>query len=34
MYYNWIGSIKVPAPVQYANKLSNLVADKFDSSFT
>lgn len=29
MYYNWLGSIKIPAPVQYAHKLSNLVGDKF-----
>lgn len=29
MYFNWLGSIKVPAPVQYAHKLSNLVGDKF-----
>jgi hypothetical protein len=33
MYYNWVGSVKVPAPIQYANKLSNLVGDKFDAQF-
>jgi aubergine-like protein len=33
MYYNWTGSIKIPAPVQYAAKLSNLVGDKFAESF-
>ncbi len=30
MYYNWVGSVKVPAPIYYANKLVTLVADKFD----
>ena len=29
MYYNWSGSIKVPAPVQYAHKLSNLIGDRW-----
>ena len=29
MYYNWVGSIKIPAPIQYAQKLSNLIGDKF-----
>ena len=24
-YANWMGAVKVPAPVQYANKLSNLI---------
>jgi hypothetical protein len=33
MYYNWVGSVKVPAPIQYANKLSNLVAEKFEADF-
>jgi aubergine-like protein len=29
LYFNWVGSIKVPAPIQYAHKLSNLIGDKF-----
>jgi len=29
MYYNWSGSIKVPAPIQYAHKLSNLIGDRW-----
>ena len=33
MYYNWVGSVKVSAPIYYANKLSSLVADKFDMTF-
>lgn len=28
MYYNWLGSIKIPAPIQYAHKLAGLVGDK------
>jgi len=27
-YYNVSGSIKVPAPIQYANRLANLVGDR------
>lgn len=34
MYFNWVGSVKVPAPVYYANKLNTLVSDKFDSNFS
>jgi len=30
MYYNWSGSIKVPAPIQYAAKLSNLIGDRWN----
>jgi len=33
MYYNQTGAIKIPAPVQYAHKLSNLVGDKFGNDF-
>jgi len=29
MYYNWSGSIRVPAPIQYAHKLSNLIGDRW-----
>jgi len=29
MYYNWSGSIKVPAPVQYAQKLSTLIGERW-----
>jgi aubergine-like protein len=29
MYYNWVGAIKIPAPIQYAHKLSNLIADRW-----
>lgn len=29
MYYNWSGSIKVPAPVQYAQKLTTLIGDRY-----
>lgn len=29
MYYNWSGSIKVPAPIQYAHKLSNLIGERW-----
>lgn len=29
LYFNWVGSIKIPAPIQYAHKLSNLIGDKF-----
>ncbi len=29
MYYNWSGSIKVPAPIQYAQKLSTLIGDRW-----
>lgn len=29
MYYNWVGSIKIPAPIQYAHKLSNLISDRW-----
>ena len=25
MYYNWPGTVRVPAPVQYAHKFANLV---------
>lgn len=31
LYFNWVGSIKIPAPIQYAHKLSNLIGDKFGS---
>ena len=31
-YYNVSGSIKVPAPVQYAHRLSNLVGDRIKGS--
>jgi aubergine-like protein len=27
-YYNVSGSIKVPAPIQYAHRLANLVGDR------
>lgn len=29
MYYNWSGSIKVPAPIQYAHKLSSLIGERW-----
>ena len=29
MYFNWSGSIKVPAPIQYAQKLSNLIGERW-----
>lgn len=29
MYYNWSGSIKVPAPIQYAHKLTTLIGDRY-----
>ena len=28
MYYNWSAAIKVPAPVCYAQKLSELIGEK------
>jgi aubergine-like protein len=30
LYYNWTGSIKVPAPCQYAHKLAYLLGDKLN----
>lgn len=27
-YYNWAGSVKIPAPLQCAGKLSKLVGEK------
>ena len=27
MYYNWQGPVRVPAVLQYANKLATLVGD-------
>lgn len=32
MYYNTIGAIKVPAPIHYANKLSNFVGDRSEAN--
>ena len=32
MYYNWSGSIKVPAPAQYASKLSTLIGERWRPS--
>lgn len=29
LYYNWVGSIKIPAPLMYAQKLSSLIGEKF-----
>ena len=31
LYYNWTGAIKVPSPIQYAHKLSNLIGDRWKS---
>jgi len=28
MYYNWSAAIKIPAPACYAQKLSELIAEK------
>ncbi|GKT25474.1 hypothetical protein ADUPG1_013050 [Aduncisulcus paluster] len=30
MYYSWSSSVKVPAPVQYAHAMCNLLSDKFE----
>ena len=30
-YYNVAGSIKVPAPIQYAHRLANLIGDRAKS---
>ncbi len=32
LYYNWSGSIKVPAPVHYAKKLAYLVGDHLSTN--
>jgi aubergine-like protein len=31
MYYNWAGTIRVPAPCQYAHKLAYLVGQSVKS---
>lgn len=30
-YFNWSGAVKVPASLQYANKLSTLIGDSMKS---
>ena len=34
MYFNYVGSVKLPAPVYYSHKLANQVVEVFDSQIT
>jgi len=29
-YFNWAGSVKVPAPIKYADKLANVIGEQRD----